>query len=40
MPDTITLAGEAYPVVPLKFRDLKRILGLTASAIFHSNNSA
>jgi hypothetical protein len=28
MNDTITLGGKAYPVAPLKFRDLKRILPL------------
>jgi hypothetical protein len=28
MTDTITLGGQAYPVAPLKFRDLKRILPL------------
>jgi hypothetical protein len=28
MTDTITLGGRDYPVAPLKFRDLKRILPL------------
>jgi hypothetical protein len=28
MPQTVTLAGREYPVAPLKFRDLKRILPL------------
>jgi hypothetical protein len=28
MPDTITLGGAPYPIAPLKFRDLKRILPL------------
>src|SRR6185503_20418301 len=28
MTDTITLGGSDYPVAPLKFRDLKRILPL------------
>jgi hypothetical protein len=28
MMETITLGGRAYPVAPLKFRDLKRILPL------------
>ena len=27
-PQTITLAGAIYPIAPLKFRDLKRILPL------------
>jgi hypothetical protein len=27
-PQTITLAGATYPIAPLKFRDLKRILPL------------
>jgi hypothetical protein len=26
--ETVTLGGQAYPVAPLKFRDLKRILPL------------
>jgi hypothetical protein len=28
MTDTITIGGKTYPVAPLKFRDLKRILPL------------
>ncbi len=28
MTDTISLGGRAYPIAPLKFRDLKRILPL------------
>jgi hypothetical protein len=28
MPDTISLGGADYPIAPLKFRDLKRILPL------------
>ncbi len=28
MPEAITLGGTSYPIAPLKFRDLKRILPL------------
>jgi hypothetical protein len=28
MPDTITLGGVSYPIAPVKFRELKRVLPL------------
>jgi hypothetical protein len=28
MPDSITLGGVSYPIAPLRFRDLKRVLPL------------